>query len=145
MGQFMRKKRLTIRRMIKIFLLLSLAILSTTARQDFTHFHDAQSDEVHAPRVIDSSEGLIGVESEELAPKRRLRKHVRVARRLRGNKKVQQPITGTFNHLGFPEFPSSHQTQLQLAKSLERYPVFISTGSHVQQPNSYVQRIFLNS
>merc|ERR1712123_277831 len=109
------KKRLTIRRMIKIFLLLSLAILSTTAREDFTHFHDAQSDEVHAPRVIDSSEGLIGGESEELAPKRRLRKHVRVARRLRDNKKVQRPITGSFNHLGFPEFPSTHQFQLRLA------------------------------
>merc|ERR1711892_633939 len=133
------KKRLTIRRMIKIFLLLSLAILSTTAREDFTHFQDAQSVEVHAPRVIDSSEGLIGGESEELAPKRRLRKHVRVARRLRDNKKVQQPITGSFNHLGFPEFPSTHQFQLQPARSLERHPVFISTGNLVQQPNAFVQ------
>merc|ERR1712128_181873 len=124
------KKRLTIRRMIKNFLLLSLAILSTTARQAFTHFNDAQSDEVHAPRVIDSSEGLIGVESEELAPKRRLR----------DNKKVQEPITGSFNHLGFPEFPSTHQTQLQPARSLERHPVFIYTGNHVQQPIAYVQK-----
>merc|ERR1711892_907486 len=133
------KKRLTIRRMIKIFLLLSLAILSTTAREDFTHFQDAQSVEVHAPRVIDSSEGLIGGESEELAPKRRLRKHVRVARRLRDNKKVQQPITGSFNHLGFPEFPSTHQFQLQPARSLERHPVLISTGNNLQHPNAYVQ------
>merc|ERR1711892_1463437 len=133
------KKILTIRRMVKIFLLLSLAILSTTARQAFTHFHDAQINEEQETRVIDSSEGLIGVKSEELAPKRRLRKHVRVARRLRDNKKVQQPITGSFNHLGFPEFPSTHQFQLQPARSLERHPVLISTGTHVQQPNAYVQ------
>merc|ERR1711892_1314250 len=133
------KKRLTIRRMIKIFLLLSLAILSTTARQAFTHFHDAQTNEERETRVIDSSEGLIGVESEELAPKRRLRKHVRVARRLRDNKKVQQPITGSFNHLGFPEFPSTHQTQLQPARSLERHPVFVSNGNLVEQTKAFVE------
>merc|ERR1712106_404416 len=132
------KKRLTIRRMIKIFLLLSLAILSTTARQAFTHFHDAQIGEEQETRVIDSSEGLIGVESEELAPKRRLRKHVRVARRLRDNKKVQQPITGSFNHLGFPEFPSTHQFQLQPARSLERHPVLVSNGNLVEQTKAFV-------
>merc|ERR1712123_242147 len=132
------KKILTIRRMIKIFLLFSLAILSTTARQAFTHFHDAQINEEQETRVIDSSEGLIGVKSEELAPKRRLKKHVRVARRLRDNKKVQQPITASFNHLGFPEFPSTHQTQIQPARSLERHPVFVSNGNLVEQTKAFV-------
>merc|ERR1712123_314283 len=132
------RKKLTIRRMIKIFLLLSLAILSTTARQDFTHFHDAQSDEVHAPRVIDSSEGLIGGKDDVQAPKKKFKKQVRVARRLRDNKRVQQPITASFNHLGFPEFPSTHQTQIQPARSLERHPVFTSNGNLVEQTKAFV-------
>merc|ERR1712106_472968 len=135
-----KKRRLQKIKMLKVFLLLSLAILSTIEKQDFTHFRAVQIEEEHAPRENTVLEGSVGVKDDVQAPKKRFKKQVRVARRLRDNKRVQQPIIATFNHIGFPEFPSTHQTQLQPTRSLERQPVFISTGNPAEQTKAYVQK-----
>merc|ERR1712106_99995 len=133
-----KKRRLQKIKMLKVFLLLSLAILSTIEKQDFTHFRAVQIEEEHAPRENTVLEGSVGVKDDVQAPKKIFKKQVRVARRLRDNKRVQQPITASFNHLGFPEFPSTHPTQLQPSRSFEKHPVFVSNGNLVEQTKAFV-------
>jgi len=134
-------------------------MLSTPEGQAFRHFPATKIGAVQLHKGNSESDvnneiQLDGVDQEknaiehgfigELAPKRRFKKNVRVARRLRDNKRVLQQNTASFNLLGFPDFPLTRQRLNEVSDlnkqkgSLERHPVFVSNGNLVEQTKAMV-------